>query len=416
MRTDVVVVGAGFVGLYSAYRLKRAGYEVALVAGGSLRRGASWGNAGIIHQGSTTTVPEIMGFWRVVRLALRRGSYLSTSPVTALKESLPGGWIWRYAKSLRRELIAQRGRILSGLVTESKDLWLETIRAEGLETELVEAGSLEAYFSEELFLHESSVISAEAPSLGYRVEVIDGERCMEMEPLLERGVVGGLYYPDDLWVNPAKTLESLYQAVQRTGVRMVPEDADNLRDEGGRVRVRTRSEELEAEQAVVASGAWAGRMLSWARVRIPLAAGRGYLAVTEPTASRISRPTFYADEKIVISQAAGGELRLTSYFELNDPDAPLDRSKIRSMLEKARKIFPPLRGLRTLDEWVGSRPCLPDGLPVIGRLSERSGIIVATGLCRLGLTLSTATGRLVEGIVSGREDPILRHFSPQRFG
>jgi D-amino-acid dehydrogenase len=71
--------------------------------------------------------------------------------------------------------------------------------------------------------------------------------------------------------------------------------------------------------------------------------------------------------------------------------------------------------LRVVDEWVGSRPCLPDGLPVIGRASERSTIIVATGLCRLGLTLSPATALLVERIISGREDPILQHFSPRRF-
>ncbi len=414
MRADAAVVGVGFVGLHTAYRLRRAGYEVVLV-GGNLRRGASWGNAGIIHHGSTTTVPEIMGFWKVVRLALRRGSYLSTSPIVALRESLPRGWIWRYARGLRRGLVIERGRILSRLVPESKRIWLETIRSEGLDAELVEAGSLEAYFSDELFTHESQLVREDAARLGYRVEALDGERCREMEPLLGQEVVGGLYYLDDAWVNPAKTLESLYSAVQRLGVRMVPEDAVSILEEGEAARVRTQSSEIEAGWAVVASGAWTKRLLARIGVEIPLAAGRGYLAITEPTQARISRPIFYSDEKIVVSQTAAGAMRLTSYFELNDPDAPLDRGKIRLMLEKAGRALPPLRGLRVVDEWVGSRPCLPDGLPVIGRVGERSAIIVATGLCRLGLTLSPATALLVEGIISGREDPILQYFSPKRF-
>ncbi|MEM2861070.1 MAG: FAD-dependent oxidoreductase [Nitrososphaerota archaeon] len=415
MDADVVVVGGGFVGLHTAYRLHKGGFRVVVVGGEAPRKGASWGNAGLIHQGSATTVPEIIGFWRVVRLALRRGSYISSNPWIALRESLPGGWIWRYARSLNREEIARRSAVLAQLIPESKRLWLEIIRGEGLDAELKEKGSLEAYFSEELFSLESRVVSEEASRLGYRVQIFDGVKCREVEPLLRENVVGGIYYSDDAWVNPSKTLNSFISALQRLGVSITWERVKEVKEDGDGLRVLAESGEMRAGRAVIAAGAWTGRLLHNLGVDIPLIAGRGYLALTEPVRERLSMPVFYADEKVIAGQTTEGNLRLTSYFELNNPDAPLDRSKIVQMAEKMREALKIEGNLRIIDEWVGSRPCVYDGLPVIGRVGKRGLAVVATGMCRLGLTLSPIGAKLVEDIITGQENPILQHFSPTRF-
>ncbi|MEM1922371.1 MAG: FAD-dependent oxidoreductase [Nitrososphaerota archaeon] len=415
MDADVVVVGGGFVGLQTAYRLHKAGFRVVVVGGEAPRKGASWGNAGLIHQGSATTVPEIMGFWRVVRLALRRGSYISSNPWIALKESLPGGWIWRYARGLKREEMARRGAILAGFILESKRLWLDLIKGEDLDAELLTAGSIEAYFSEELFSLESRVLAEDMAERGYRVDIVDAEGCRELEPLLSENVVGGIYYVDDAWINPAKTLNSFISAIERMGVKILWERAEKASEDREGVSVETGKTSLRGEYVVLALGAWTGRLFKSLGVKIPLIAGRGYLAVTEPVSQRLSRPVFYADEKIVISQTSEGNLRFTSYFELNAPDAPIDRSKIIRMLQKVKGALNLPDKLSVMDEWVGSRPCIPDGLPVIGRLSEKGRIVVATGLCRLGLTLSPSTAILVEDIITGRDNPALRYFSPTRF-
>lgn len=415
MDADVIVVGGGFVGLHTAYRLHKSGLRVVVIGGDGPRRGASWGNAGLIHQGSTTTVPEIMGFWRVVRLALRRGSYISSNPWIALRESLPGGWLWRYARSLKKEQLAERAALLAGLVRESKKLWLEIIRSEELDTELLEKGSIEAYFSEELFNLESRIVSEEAARLGYRVQILDAEKCRELEPLLREGVAGGLFYLDDAWVNPSKTLASFISALQRLGVKIVWERVRGVREERDGAVVEASSGVLRTEHVVLAAGAWTRDLLRRLGFKIPLIAGRGYLAISEPVKERLSQPLFYADEKIVIGQTSDGNLRFTSYFELNNPDAPLDRSKIIQMVRKTLRAIKLENEVRIVDEWVGSRPCIPDGLPLVGRVSGMGRVLVATGLCRLGLTLSPATAMLVEDIITGRENPLLQHFSPMRF-
>lgn len=415
MAADVVVVGGGFIGLLAAYRLQRSGLKVVVVGGESPRLGASWGNAGLIHQGSTTAVPEILGFWRVVRLALRRGSYISSNPWIALRESLPGGWIWRYARSLERGSIARRGEILAGMSQEGKRVWLELIREEELDSELTERGSIEAFFSEELYKLESRVVADEAARLGYRIQTLDGERCRELEPLLRENVAGGIHYIDDVWINPSKTLESLAMVLQRMDVKLIWERAGPVKliDDG--VRIASRSGEIRAERAVIAAGAWTKKILESFRINIPLIAGRGYLAVSEPVRERVTRPIFYADEKIVISQTRDGNMRFTSYFELNSPDAPIDRAKIVSMVRKAREAIVLEKYPEIIDEWVGSRPCMPDGLPLIGKIDERGRVIIATGHCRLGLTLAPSTARLVEELIAGREPSELRYFSPSRF-
>ncbi|MEM0481516.1 MAG: FAD-dependent oxidoreductase, partial [Nitrososphaerota archaeon] len=298
---------------------------------------------------------------------------------------------------------------------ERKRLRLEIIRGEGLDAELLERGSIEAYFSEELFRLESRVVSEEAARLGYRVQILDGEKCREMEPLLREGVAGGLYYLDDAWVNPSKTLNSFISALQQLGVRIAWERVRSVGEEGDGVRVEAEGGVLRAGYVVLAAGAWTRSLLRSFGAKIPLIAGRGYLAVSEPVKERLARPLSYADEKIIIGQTLDGNLRLTSYFELNSPDAPLDRSKIIQMVRKVKESLKLEGELRIVDEWVGSRPCIPDGLPVVGRIGDKGRVLVATGLCRLGLTLSPTTAMLVEDIITGRENPLLQHFSPLRF-
>jgi len=412
---DIIVVGGGFVGLLTAYRLRRRGYSVVVVGGHAPRLGASWGNAGLIHQGSTTAVPEIMGFWRVLRLALKPGSYISTSPGVVLREALPGGWIWRYARSLSRGGAARLGAVLTPLASEGRAGWIEILRAEGLEVDMLERGSIEVFFSEELLKLEAAPAAEMAGRVGFRVRVLSAIECRELEPLLSERVAGGIYYLDDVWINPAKALESVISVLQRMGVDVFWEAASSVKLEGEGVRVESTSRVWRGERAVIAAGAWTGRLVRRLGVKIPIIAGRGYLALLEPVDERLARPIFYSDEKIVISQTAAGNIRVNSYFELNSPEAPLDQSKIERMVKRGLGIVRLRSRPRVVDEWVGSRPCTPDGLPVIGAIDPRSRLIVAVGHCRLGVTLSPATARLVEELVEGVENPVLTHFSPWRF-
>jgi D-amino-acid dehydrogenase len=122
-----------------------------------------------------------------------------------------------------------------------------------------------------------------------------------------------------------------------------------------------------------------------------------------------------ADQRTIVGQTKAGEFRISSYFELSSPDAPPDNSKFERMRRWSVPVLPVLSDLKFKITWVGSRPCTPDGLPVVGKIRGTENLYVAAGHCRLGATLSAATGKLVAEMVEGREPEILRELSPDRF-
>ncbi len=408
------MIGGGYVGLHSAYRLHELGYKVRVYAG-DLGRAASWGNAGVIHQGSITAVPEVMGLLKLLRLTLRRDSYVSIRPSFALREIGPRGWLTRYVSEVRSGRLAAKARVLQRLLLESRGLWLDVIRREGLDAELNESGSIEVFAVRENFEHESEFRRRESSELGYKVEVLDGDQCREMEPLLSKQVVGGLFYPDDLWINPQKTIYSFADALRRKGVEVVERFVESVRVEDGRAYLLTKEGRESADVVLVCAGAWTRDVLRSAGVRVPVVAGRGYLAVTEPSQHRISRPVICADQRTIVGQTKAGEFRITSFFELASPDSPPDSSKFERMRRWSVPVLPVLSDLRFQITWVGSRPCTPDGLPIVGKIRGTENLYVAAGHCRLGATLSAATGRLVAEMVEGKEPDILRELSPERF-
>jgi D-amino-acid dehydrogenase len=414
MAGEVIIVGGGYIGLHSAYRLHELGYRVRVYAG-DLGRAASWGNAGIIHQGSITAVPEVMGLLKLIRLTLRRDSYISIRPSFALREVGPRGWLMRYVSEVRAGRIAAKARVLQRLLLESRGLWLEVIKKEGLDAELNESGSIEVFVGRENFEHESEFRRKESAELGYRVEVLDGDQCREIEPLLSKQVVGGLLYPDDLWINPQKTIYSFADALRRKGIEVIERFVESVEVEDGRANVLTGEGKESPDVVLVCAGAWTRNVLRSAGVRVPVVAGRGYLAVTEPSQHRISRPVICADQRTIVGQTRAGEFRISSYFELSSPDAPPDNSKFERMRRWSIPVLPVLRDLKFKITWVGSRPCTPDGLPVIGKIRGTENLYVAAGHCRLGATLSAATGKLVAEMIEGKEPEMLRELSPERF-
>lgn len=414
MKPEAVVVGGGFVGLHAAYRLRSMGLRVKVYTGGDARRAASWGNAGIIHQGSITAVPEVMGLRKLLALTLKRGSYVSIRPSFAFRELLPGGWLWKYVNEVRRGALAENAALLQQVLAESKRLWLEVIKELNLESDLNENGSIEVFTVQKNFEFEAEFRERESRELGYSVRRLDGDECRSVVPQLSREVVGGLLYPDDVHINPSKTITSFLRALRSMGVE-VSEERASLKLSDGSVSVVDREGSLTPDHLVVCSGAWTRELLRGVGIELPVVAGRGYLAVTEAIGERFGRPIIYADNRVIIGQTVSGEVRLTSVFELASPDAEPDASRFERIREWASTALPLVRGLKFVDTWVGPRPCTPDGAPVVGKVKGLRNVVVATGGCRLGATLSSSMGLMVAEVVGGRERPMLSRLSPERF-
>jgi D-amino-acid dehydrogenase len=183
---------------------------------------------------------------------------------------------------------------------------------------------------------------------------------------------------------------------------------------GNAIEIRTASEQLIVNTAVVCAGAWSAPLLAPFGLRAPLEAERGYHVELPGHASFADAPVLYANEKVAVTPLTG-RLRASSYLELAGLNAPSDprkparlRGKLRSLGYQCQLDGP---------SWMGPRPTLPDYLPGIGRAPGAPQLLYAVGHQHLGLTLAAVTAELIADLVAGRNTRLeisgldLRRFS-----
>ena len=172
---------------------------------------------------------------------------------------------------------------------------------------------------------------------------------------------------------------------------------------------------MEADAVVLANGAWLGRLARRHGVRRLVQAGRGYSFTVAP--DTVPRNPIYLPTQRVACTPLGEPsdgLRVAGMMEFRDPDAPLDPRRIEAIAEAASPMLTGVDFAARRDEWVGSRPCTTDGLPLVGR-TRTQGVYVAGGHGMWGIALGALTGRLLAGqILHGETDPVLHSFDPLR--
>jgi D-amino-acid dehydrogenase len=404
MAPDVVVVGGGAVGVACALELTRRGAGVTLLERGpELGSGCSAGNAGLICPSHSTPLSNPTAVRSGLRWMLDRESPFHLKPRPS---ALP--WLTRFLLAARRAPAGARAiRTLS-----IASLELHAGLAERLDTGFVRRGVLNVYATDETY----AVGRREAESSGLACQALDRDEALALEPALGPRTVGAVYYPREAHVDPLRFVHALGAAVAAEGADVRTRvEVRRLRRAGDRVVVETSDGELRPETAVLAAGAWSGRLARTAGVYCPLEGGKGYHVDLESADGDPRIPT-WLQESWAIATPLPGRLRLAGTLELAGLDLTIDRVRADAVRRGGERGLRGLEGRRVVDVWAGLRPCTPDGLPVIGRPAGLPGLVLATGHAMKGVSLAPVTAQLVAELVAG-EPPShdLAAFRPGRF-
>ncbi|RRO14118.1 FAD-dependent oxidoreductase [Saccharopolyspora rhizosphaerae] len=402
-----VVVGAGVVGLSTAWFLQERGVDVTVVDRRGVASGASWGNAGYLAPAFSVPLPEP----EVLRYGLR-SLFDPAAPLYVPRTPDPGLWAFlaRFARNCTRGRWQRSMRALAEINADALDAFDE-----------LDKGGVSAP------THTAPVVAAfddAAQAGGLRAEFDRtrrsgqetrlGEATTSDVPQLSSKVTTVLKIEDQRHVDPGEYTRSLAKAVEERGGRVHSDfTARDVRREGGRLVVESeQGERFSADAVVLATGAWLPQLAAKVGVQRQVRAGRGY-SFTVPTDEPVPCPVYLPTVRVACTPYQGA-LRVAGTMEFRAPDAELDRRRIEAIVRSAR---PFLRGVdwdRRHDDWVGPRPVTTDGLPLIGA-SALPGVHVAGGHGMWGLTLGPITGRLLsDQIVTGERVGALRPFDPLR--
>jgi D-amino-acid dehydrogenase len=408
----VLVVGSGIIGLASAYELLTRGCDVTIVGAREPGGGASVNNAGWIVPAESGPVPApVSCSGAPLDAAAGQPVYIRPNASPSFLRFMIG--MARACNARAYDAAFEATARLGRGTLEELDRWAD----DGVTFESHEAGELRVWV-EPRELHRAVEDLPRYERAGFLPEPLDCAAARRLVPALSDAVVGGIRFGGARHVRPGSVVAALARRSGELGVTFVEGRVDHgtVRP-SGEVEARGSFGSAVGDAAVIAAGAWSGRVAAAFGVALPMRPGKGYSLDYEPPTLQSEMPLMLAEAHCVMTPLDGAT-RLAGTMEFGGFDEQVSATRVGA-LRRA-----PARYVRGWDPdapatppTAGLRPMTPDGLPVIGRLAGSRSLYVASGHAMLGLTLAPRTGRLLaDMILDGAEPDVLAPFSPRRFG
>ncbi len=407
---DVIVLGAGMVGVSVAVHLQSRGRAVALVDRKPAGSETSMGNGGLIQREGVVPYPFPREPSRLLRYARNNAPELRYHP-----RDLPrmASFLWNYWRNSAPTRHRRIARLYEPLIRHCVEEHRALATPAGALDLLRPSGWMRIYRSAAALEAELREMRRSADEFGVAYEGLDAAALERSEPALRRGLAGAVRYLDPMACSDPQALVQAYaDYFARLGGSLLRGDASTLREAWS---VRCEHGEIEAAEAVVALGPWAQPLTRRLGLKLPLAVKRGYnMHYTLPADGALRQPVLDAERGYLLAPMRRG-LRLTTGAELAHLDAAPTPRQLDAVEPFARELLP--LG-RRLDEqpWMGQRPCTPDMMPLIGPAPRLRGLWLAHGHAHHGFTLGPVTGRLLAEMMCGQPtfvDPA--PYAPARF-
>ncbi|MEC5162332.1 MULTISPECIES: D-amino acid dehydrogenase [unclassified Janthinobacterium] len=402
----ICVLGAGVVGLTSAYALARRGHEVSVVdAHARVGQGASLANGAQLSYSYVAPLADASVWRNLPKYLLHRDSPLSWRPAF---DAAQWRWIARFLMACNAGASARTTAELLRLAFFSRDCLAELQRELKLEFDLRSAGKLVMLASAAALEAARRQVEVQR-GLGCEQQVLSSGRCVDIEPALAASRArwsGGVYTPSEQVGDCGEFCQQLAAALalQANPVRFALDTAvDGVVMAGGRVvALRSPAGDIGADAFVLANGVGSVKSAAQMGFALPIYPLKGYSVTfaADPAAGLPSVSVTDLANKIVYARL-GARLRVAGRVDIVGADLSLDQRRWQALARQARRLFPALDdgdAAAGVAPWAGLRPATPGGAPIIGRTSVPN-VFVNTGHGALGWTLACGSAQLLAGVV-----------------
>jgi len=402
----VHIIGAGVIGLCSAWYLCKAGFDITVIDGSTPGTGCSFGNAGMIVPSHFVPLAAPGVIAKGLSWMFRSDSPFFIRP--RLDTDLLR-WLWQFRNACTPAKMNAAMPVLRDLSLLSKSLYQELSKTEGLDFGYRDSGLL-ILCKTQHGLTEESDIAEQAHALGLQAELLNDKALEKLDPGVQTQVAGAVYYPGDALIRPDVFMNQMREQLLRIGV--VFKDSCLVTDfvtSNSRITsvICNEGEAIPVDNVVIAGGSLSARLTQKLGIRLLLQDGKGY-SVTMPTPEPgPTIPTILSEAKVAVSPF-GNQLRIGGTLEISNHSPSISRPRLGSIVRAMSDYYQGIDFSQTdiLHAWHGFRPCTPDGLPYIGKSHRYTNLAVATGHAMMGMSLGPATGMLISQIMTGQKPAV----------
>lgn len=412
----IVVLGAGVIGVTTAWYLAEAGHAVTVIERNpSAGHGASYANAAQIS-------PALSSPWAFPGLVTKAASWILAKHAPLIVSRMPdlamSQFLWRMwrASSIEQYVTAKRNMVR--LAEYSRDC-SDVLRAEigieyagrqrGLIVAFREAAQAEGYKRDLAVLDE----------LGVPHRSLDRNDLLSLEPNIDptSGVIGGVLLETDQTGDCFLFTQALAQACAARGVEFrYGAAAERLLVEGNRVAgVVAGGETIEADAVVVALGVWSKALLAPHGISVPIYPVKGYSLTIAAHSDAVGPVSTVSDESMKVGHTnLGDRIRVGGTAELAGYDVSRPEKRYEGLIASLRMMFPmvPEAAIASAERWSGLRPVTPDGPPRIGQC-RYDNLYLNSGHGTLGWTMACGSGRALADQISGNRTEVdIAPFAP----
>ncbi len=409
---NVVIVGAGIVGVSTALHLQRDGHQVTLIDKAGPAEGASYGNGGVLASCSMVPVtgPGLIRKAPGMLFSPNQPLFLKWRYLPRL---LP--WLARYLSHANAEDTRRIAAAVHGIVGDSLAEHQALARGTGAEKWIVPSDYLYIYNDRAHFQSDAFGWGIRKAH-GFTWDELEGAVFHDYDPAFAPHLGFAVRLGNHGRItDPGRYVKDLAAHVVAQGGRLITAAVEDIVRDGRRVTgVRAGGQTVPCDAVVIATGVWSGPLAKRLGLKVPLESERGYhVEFIEPSVMPRA-PVMVASGKFVMTPMQG-RLRAAGVVEFGGLKAGPSRAPLELL---RRNVAAALPGLSYSDtrEWMGHRPAPCDSIPVIGAVPGLDGAFTGFGHHHIGLTGGPKTGRLLAQMIGGRKPNIdVSPYSPARF-
>ena len=417
MSKHILVVGGGVIGLSVAHACASRGHRVTVVERSAAERddGCSFANAGMVVPSHFVPLASP----GMVALALR----WMLDPESAFRLKLRASaelldWGFKFCRACTNANVARAAPLLRDLHLASRDGFEQWAAQWGDRFGFTRSGMLVLCRTEHALAEEARV-AAFARELGMPANVLSPGEVVGIEPEIRMTIAGGVHFPDDGRLVPARLMSALLEETRRIGVDLRHgSEVRGFRVNGARVdAAETDGGAVEADEFVLCAGIWSSTLARKLGVSLPMQAGKGYSLTLDRPAATMRTCAILSEARVAVTPM-DGTLRFGGTMEIAGIDESIDPRRIRGIVKSIGTYFPDVTrdALANATIRSGLRPCSPDGLPYVGRFASYANLSAATGHAMMGVSLAPITGTLLAELLSSERTALpIAALAPDRF-